>query len=272
MTVGFGDGVLNSLQKQHIYSRIYSIYGSSAGAHDAAYFLSKQTDAGGEIPIEYLSSSQFIKKKKIKKFIKTIILGKRYNLMNIDYLINVEKHIKKLDIHQIKNSPINLYFRVFNINKLKSEIINGKEHIFDGLTASSSCIPYFNSLVKIDGDICADGSKMVTESFEDIIIKNIDKKIIYIVNHKQSLLNAIFYYIIQFFESILIFRLYCFKLAWKYATSFDLINLKKLKKYKNVILVINNFNNDFTCTDKEKLIQLYNYGKEQGEKAMANLI
>lgn len=265
MTVGFGIGVLESLQKQHIYSRIHSLYGSSAGAHDVAYFLSKQTDLGGEVPIEYLSKNKFIKRKKIGKFLKAVFLGKKYNLMDIDYLINIEKHIDRLNVQTIKNSPTKLYFRVFNMDNLKSEIINGKEHIFDGLKASSACIPYFNDLVKINNSFCVDGSHMVTESFEDIIIKNPDKKIIYIVNHKQSLFKAIKEYPVRIIESLLLVRLYKAKLALKYATTLDVINLKRLSKHKNVILVINNFNDDFTCTDKDKLTQLYNYGKEQGK-------
>jgi predicted patatin/cPLA2 family phospholipase len=271
MTVGFGSGVVESLQKQHIYSRIHSVYGSSAGAHDAAYFLSKQTDMGGQVPIEYLSSNQFIKKEKLKKFIKAVVSGKRYNLMHIEYLINVEKHIKRLDVHTIKHSPIGLFFRVFNVNKLQSDIIDGKDHIFEGLTASSACIPYFNTRVKIHGEICVDGSKMITKSFEDTIKENRDKKIIYIVNHKQNLGDVISGYWLQFLESFLIWRLYGFKLALKYATAFDVIDLKKLKKHKNVILVVNNLNNDIMCTDKEKLTELFEYGKKQGQKAIQYL-
>ena len=271
MTVGFGIGVLESLQKQHIYSRIHSIYGSSAGAHDAAYFLSRQTDMGGEIPIEYLNNNKFIKKRKFKKFIKAVFYGKRYNLMHIDYLINIEKHIEKLNVHTIKHSPIKLYFRVFNIDKLQSQIIDGKDHIFEGLTASSACIPYFNTPVIIRGDRCADGSKMITKSLEDIIVENKNKKIIYIINHKQSSTDAIFGYAFQFLESFLIWRLYGFKLALKYATSFDIIDLNKLKSHKNVILAVNNFSNDFICTDKDKLTQLYEYGKHQGEKVSSCL-
>ena len=266
MTVGFGIGVLEALQKKHIYGRIHSVYGSSAGAHDAAYFLSRQTDLGGEVPIEYLSRNQFIKKGEIVKFVKSIIWGKKYNLMDINYLINVERHVNKLNVHTILNSPTNLYFRVFNINKLKSEIIDGKDHVFEGLAASSSCIPYFNNLVKIRDNFCIDGSDMVTEPFENIILKNKDKKIIYIVNHKESLSRAIINYPIRLFEAFLIWRLYGLRLAYKYATRLDIINLDKLDKYENTTLIVNDFTDDFTCTDKEKLTQLYNYGKEQGKK------
>jgi len=266
MTVGFGIGVLESLQKKHIYSRIHSIYGSSAGAHDAAYFLSRQTDMGGEVPIEYLSKNKFIKKKKFFRFLKMIILGKKYNLMSIDYLIEIEKHIRRLDVRFIKNSPIKLFFRVFNVDKLHSEIIDGKDHTFEGLTASSSCIPYFNNLVRIKGDLCADGSKMITKSFEDIIINNKDKRIIYIINHHQGYRDIVFGYTIRLLEALLIWRMYGFKLALRYATTFDFINTNKLKKYKNVTLVINNLNNDIACTDKDKLAELFEYGKEKGSK------
>ena len=271
MTVGFGAGVVEAIQKQHIYSRIHSLYGSSAGAHDLAYFLSKQSDLGGSISIENLNRNKFIHKNKIEKFIKAIILGKRYNLMDLDYLINVEEHIKRLDIHSIKNSPIELYFRVFNLNKFKSEIINGKEHTFNGLIASSACIPYYNKPVEINKNFYIDGSYMVTESFENLIIKNKDKKFIYIINHRQSLSYALVRLPTRFFESLLIWRLYGLRLAFKYIATLDIIDLNKLKKHKNVILVVNNLNNDPACTNTEKLIKLFNYGKEQGEKAVAYL-
>jgi len=271
MTVGFGIGALESLQKEHIYSRIHSLYGSSAGAHDVAYFLGKQSHLGGEVPIEYLNKNKFIKKKKIFKFIKSLILGKKYNLMNIDYLINIEKHINRLNIHSVKNSPIKLYFRVFNIDSLESEIIDGKKHLFDGLKASSTCIPYFNDLVRINNNPYIDGSYMVTQPFEEIVRKNPDKKIIYIVNYKQNFAKKLKGYPVRVMESFLISRLFGPKLALKYATTFDFINLEKLKKHKNIILVVNNFNDDFVCTDRDELTKLYNYGKEQGEIA-ASLI
>jgi len=266
MTVGFGTGVLESIQNQDLYSRIDSVYGSSAGAHDLAYFLTKQTSLSGKVPIEYLSRNKFIKKQKFIKFIKTIILGKKYNLIKIDYLINIEKHIVRLNTTSIKTNPIKLYYRVFDINKLKSKIINGKEHIFGGLMASSACIPYFNKPVKINNGLYIDGSYMVTESFENIISKNKDKKIIYIINHKITLFNAIIKYPVRLLEAILIWRLYGLKLALRYASTLDVINTNKLKKYKNVILIENKLNNDVGCTDKEKLTKLYNYGKELGAR------
>ena len=96
-------------------------------------------------------------------------------------------------------------------------------------------------------------------------------KFIYIINHKRSFLNVINELPVRFFEAILIWRLYGFKLAAKYMSTLDLIKLNKLKKHKNVILVINNFNNDTSCTDRKKLIELFNYGKEQGKKVAAYL-
>jgi len=266
MTVGFGTGVLESIQNKDIYSRIDSVYGSSAGAHQLTYFLAKQTNLAGTVPINDLNNNKFIKKNKIKKFIRAIFHGRKYNLMHLDYLINIEKHKKKLDVNAIKSSPIKLYFRIFDINKLKSKIINGKEHIFNGILASSACIPYYNVPVRINNNYYIDGSQMITESFEEIIKKNQDKKIIYIINYKNTLFNAIIKYPIKIIESILILKLYGFKLALRYATTMDVTRINRLKKYKNVTLVVNNFYNSLSCTNKEKLIKLYNYGKELGKK------
>ncbi|GEM_PF-4843475 len=266
MTVGFGTGVLEALQEKNVYSRIDSVYGSSAGAHQLTYFITKQTNLAGTVPINDLNNNKFIKKNKFKKFISTIMHGKKYNLMHLDYLIDIEQHQKRLDVNSIKSSPIKLYFRVFDINKLKSKIINGKEHIFSGMLASSACIPYYNVPVRINNNYYIDGSQMITESFENIIEKNQDKKIIYIINHKNTIFNAIIKYPIRLLESILIFRLYGLKLAFRYATTMDATKIHRLRKYKNVILVVNNCNNDLSCTDKEKLIKLYTYGKEQGKQ------
>ena len=45
----FGAGVLTAFQEANIYNRIKCIYATSAGAHDAAYFLTKQSKLGSSI-------------------------------------------------------------------------------------------------------------------------------------------------------------------------------------------------------------------------------
>ena len=97
MTGIFGAGAATALQKANIYPRVDSVYGISSGAHNAAYFLSKDTLKGSSIYHEDLIDGKFIKKKKLSTLVKNVpmkLFNKNHKLekiMDIDYLIKTEK-------------------------------------------------------------------------------------------------------------------------------------------------------------------------------------
>jgi len=102
----FGAGVVTSLQEANLYPRIHSIYASSAGAHNAAYFLSKQSKLGSSIYYEDLINNNFIKKENLSRYVFDILI-KKFNkkhkineIVDIDYLSRVEREYKKLNVEK----------------------------------------------------------------------------------------------------------------------------------------------------------------------------
>ena len=53
----FGAGVITALEKENIYDKVKAVYGASAGAFNAAYFLTKQTELGSSIYYEDLTKN-----------------------------------------------------------------------------------------------------------------------------------------------------------------------------------------------------------------------
>ena len=50
----FGGGVMVAFERHDLYPRIHSIYAVSSGAHNAAYFLSGNTNEGATIYYDHL--------------------------------------------------------------------------------------------------------------------------------------------------------------------------------------------------------------------------
>ena len=116
----FSAGVLAAFQKHNLYPRVHSVYGVSSGAHNAAYFLSEQTEIGGKIYYEHLyKRHRFLTdlSPKIiwKKYWQLLIHKKPFNIIDLDYARELEiMEPTRLDVKCIRNSPINFYARVFN--------------------------------------------------------------------------------------------------------------------------------------------------------------
>ena len=188
----FGAGVVTAFQEANLYPRILGVCGSSSGAHNAAYFLSQQTRLGSSIYYDELSGSKFIKKNNIFYLVKDLITFKHSGnngvtkVVDLDYLIRVERTIKRLDTEAIKNSPIEFYVRVFDIKERRHRYINAKEDTLKAIKASSSSPPFYSRYITINGRDYIDGSVIRTKSFLDIVKRNSDKKIIYVINRRKS--------------------------------------------------------------------------------------
>ncbi len=279
----FGAGVVTALQELNFYNRVHSIYAISAGAHNAAYFLAKDTKLGASIYYEDLIDNRFIMSSKLKflfEFIFNVFTNKAKieNLVDIDYLIDVEKNKKKLETEKISKSQIDFFIRCFNIDSKKEEYLDGKKDILKKLQATSAVVPFYPKLVNIKNKRYSDGdtlSKIIDPFLEKIIDKNNDKKIYLIFNNPVKNRNSIKSIVGNFFWTILLF---CFFRKVFVLNKLNIISeMKKLQKYckkPNINIIEPDFNFSPFCTNKSKLLELYSHGIEKTKKIIieTNLI
>ncbi|MBC7189716.1 patatin family protein [Candidatus Aerophobetes bacterium] len=107
----FGAGVCCALEELGYREGFDEVYGVSAGALNGAYFLSGQAAYGTTIYYQDINNRKFINFLRIKK------------IMDIDFLINVIKKIKPLNLRKIEKSPTPL-------NVVLTRVSDGKACVF----------------------------------------------------------------------------------------------------------------------------------------------
>lgn len=248
MLGSFGGGIVTSFEKNNIYSKIHAVYGISAGAHNGAYFLAKQTDIGPSVYYTELTDN-FVGS--LKKYFQKIFSKRKYNYINIDYLINIEKTKKKLNEKNILKIKIPFYVLAYNLNLKKHEFIKAKNNFVQLINASGGAQPFFTKSIKIGKYNYIDGNSINYNYVKEIVKRHPDKKIIFIFNYKvkkfymqnflfeiiQSALLGILFGINVFFKSI--------KSIFKYNKKVENNNLYYIE---NEIFVKRN------CTDRKKYI------------------
>ena len=279
----FGAGVVTSLQKANIYNRIQSVYGISAGSHDVAYFLSEDALKGSSIYYEDLTNGNFIKKDKFLKFLWSFFLKifdrnrKVENIMDIDYLIDVEKTRKKLDIEKIKKQPINFFVKVFDLERSEAVYINAKENVFQKLKASSSAQPFYQGITEIDGRIYIDSSvisDLIDDKLMELAESNKDKKIICVFNHPvNSMLNIGSFFGNLLWGLFIWIQFRSFSVFWKKINLFK--RYKRIKKFlekENVFCIQPQTKISIFCDDREKLLELYKEGIKKTDNFLKDFV
>lgn len=268
----FGNGVITALQKANMYSRIHSIYGRSAGAHNAAFFISRRSVLGSTIYTDDLTTGKFIRTKRFIKFagdmlLRIFIKKKRVEtILDIDFARQIESKKKKIDVKRVSKSPIKFYVKVFDIKERKSVYIDARKDVLKAVEASSAVIPFYPHAVLSDGKKYADGNTIEGELvadkiFFDLAKKHKDKKIILAINAPLTPLviarNIIFNFIWAILLGIFISPSVFFKKCM-YLFRYDLT--RKFLKYPNVYLLANESIRSSVCTDRNKLLDVYHLG------------
>ena len=278
----FGAGVVTSLQKFNIYERIHSIYAISAGAHNVAYFLAKDTKFGSRIYYEdLLVSNRFIKNTK-SKFLYELFLSlinkktKIEKFIDIDYLINVEKHSKKLNIENVSKSDIPFFIRLFNVEKGEEEYLDGKTDILKKLKATAAAVPFYPKKIKINENMYCDGdtlSRIIDSDLEKLINDNPDKKIFLVFNNPKGNRFSFEAFTENFIWTILLLIFFRKKYVFKKLNFFkEKRKLEKYSKLENVITIEPDFDFFVFCTKKDKVIKLYKDGISKTEKVIKKVL
>jgi len=161
----FGAGVVTALEESGIYDKWKAIYGSSAGALTAAYFLSGQAKLGSSIFYDDLVHD-FITPRYVplgtwdrfrSRYFKKLPVERMRNPIDINYLFEVVSGSKKLDSESLIKRNVEFYAHVLNTENMKSEFVDicRSENPLEDLKSAVSAVPYYfpKRGLFIDGDI-----------------------------------------------------------------------------------------------------------------------
>jgi len=273
----FGAGVANALEEADLYSRIKAVYTASAGAFNAAFFLTKQTKLGARIYYEKLTS-RFINPVNILPRILQCICYKKIfkknkrinsNAIDINYLIGMVK--KKLDKTKLKKQKIPLYVKLLDLktNKIKYFDIR-KYNVFKLLEIAANILPYYFSKQKINGKLYIDacikepvGLEYLIKKYPNCLIVSIltlteyrNKRIEYFKNFLENFMT----------KSMLSGQLS--KISFKRQSRLKNINL--VKNNRDILIVSPSINSKIMpyTTNKSKLMDLYEEGRNKIHKIL----
>ncbi len=135
MTGAYGAGAVTALEELGLSEAFDDVYTISAGFPNACYFLTKGTHHGTTIYYEDLCSKQFINMSRV------------WDVVNIDYGLDVIKNKKPLDYKALSRINTNLYVRLLNMATGKPEYRNIKGKTPEELELimhAAVSIPYLN--------------------------------------------------------------------------------------------------------------------------------
>lgn len=274
----FGAGVMTGLQRMNLYDKIEAIYGISAGTINAAYFLSKQAKKGSSIYYEDLTNN-FIKSKNIpygsaqrywNNYIKKIPRKKIIDAVDINYLFDIIKNKKVLNIEKIKKTKIKFYVMVLDVDNGKIKCLDVKKHnILKTLKAGVSAVPYYFDAQNIDKKRYADASIKDPLGIKFLLKKYPDHKIVLQTNvpiKRRKIRN----FLHNLPEGLVAKPMYPAPLLKYFLGKEKKIRegLDLAKKNKNILLIYPPKNNPSTVwtTDPKKLKRTYEMGIKKAEK------
>lgn len=273
----FSAGIIKKFQDMDIYDKIEAVYGGSCGSLNAAYFLTKQADLGYSIFCEDLTRG-FLHKSRIffaflqriySAFIYRIPRGKMNNVVDLDYLFNILRYQKRLDVEELKKQAIPFYAKIFNLTRDRIEYMDVKKHNpFKVLRACVDVVPYVSHSEGIEGEEYVDGTILESINLQYFLDKYPSHKIVIISN--TSVKRKFIHYLKSFFESLAAISTYGFKaIGYFVKGEFQLRkDIAYARRTKNVLFIYPPKNNPTTVitTDPKKLIRTYKMGMKEAEK------
>ena len=145
-------GMVSALESLNLLNAFDSVYGTSAGAVNGAYFIAKQAAYGTTIYYENINNNKFINIKRIFS---------KKPIMSLEFLVyHVMKNEKILDWKSVIGSSIPLNIIVTSISKLKPIVLNDfktLDFLLEALRASARMPLLAGPPVELNGDKFLDG-------------------------------------------------------------------------------------------------------------------
>jgi len=239
------------------------------------FFIGKEIEKGASIYYEDLIGNRFVNFHKTRAFIRELVIHhfKKKELIepliDIDLVINVESGKKKLNIARIKRSPIDYYVKISDMSDYCEKFIDGKEHTLKVLKASAAMTPFYPHCVDIGGKAGVDGGSITENDILDVIKNDKSKKIIYVGNEPLTNSNVAKMRIKQFIWACSLGFFIGPKIfVNKIKEIPEIGSYKKLIDTDNFYMVVNDLDYSIFCTDKRKLMKLYQHGITKGEEVL----
>jgi predicted patatin/cPLA2 family phospholipase len=145
----YSGGCLVAMEELGLAGVFDQVYGESAGAINACYFLAGQGAFGIRIYLDDLTSL---------KFANPLRFG---TMLDLDYAIDVVvKSLKPLNVQRVLASPSDLYIAVTSLKTGQSRLIDVKRERLPLLTllkATAAIVPLYNRGVTLGNEPYADG-------------------------------------------------------------------------------------------------------------------
>ena len=142
-------GALIALERLGLTSAFDEVYGESAGAINACYFLAGATAFGGRIYREDLTSLRFINP------------VRRGKILDMDFLVDeVMTRIKPLPVERVMHSRSRLFVSITNARDGTGRVVDVKKEtprLLTLLKATAAIIPLYNHSVFLEGVPYVDG-------------------------------------------------------------------------------------------------------------------
>jgi len=274
----FGAGVVTKFQELDIYDKIEAVYGASAGALNGAYFLTKQTKFGLDIYAVEMPKNLIRYKNTFKAILHRFqhTYGERFsrkkisNVLDIRYIFEeVIRNRKRLDFDYLKSQRIPFYVKVLNLSSFEIENLNIDDHDpVKLLKAAVDIAPYTFDTERIGKFDYIDGALKELIGLNYLLKKYPNRKIVLVLNFPIK--RGIHFYIKDFFEGLFSIPMYGKNLYKCYLNRESGIR-------KDIDLAINNDrvlliypvdgkSLNPASTDKDKILESFAYGREQGMK------
>jgi predicted patatin/cPLA2 family phospholipase len=275
----FGAGVVTAMQEYDLYEKIDRVYACSAGAINAAYFLTKNTKIGSSIYYEDLTKD-FIHYGHVipgamQRLIKGPILPEDpytyKNAMMVRKLFEVMGSNKLLNINDLVNQPIPFIVKVLNQKNMKIEYINIKKVDPTKLLKAAICAPpYTFEFEKINGCRMIDSNICEVIALDELLNICGNKKIVIVLN--RPVRNIIINKIACFFEGLVA--------SWQYGKEYFYFPFEREKQFRKDFKKAQNLNNilliypksdkvaNAKSIKKDVLLHSYEHGKESASAIM----
>lgn len=142
-------GALIAMERLGLTSAFDEVYGESAGAINACYFVAGEAAFGGRIYLEDLTSLRFINPFRCGK------------ILDMDFLVDeVMTRIKPLPVERVMRSRSRLFVSITNVLDGTGRVVDVKKEtapLLSLLKATAAIIPLYNQSVLLEGVPYADG-------------------------------------------------------------------------------------------------------------------
>lgn len=275
----FGAGVLATLEAGEAYGQIEAIYGASAGALDAAYFLARQTDYGASVYFENMQAGFFDKPGFWFGAISRFMMHPIYpthpehhlNAMHLSHLEGILTQQKSLQFNRILAQPVPLYVKVFDQHNHRVRYIDIKSaDPLKLLLASASMPPYTFEYELVHHRRLVDSCIAEIIGLDYFLHKYSGHKVIFIVN--RQLPSGLSNKLICRLESIAgahmygkAYRSYPFAREAKFRD-----DVARIRRHPNFLLIMppKTLRLKPQTTDPARLRRAYAAGKRAGHQAL----